>query len=715
MFWLYPRRNSRRNKRGRSAGRVDTSPDREKADEPPGEPAAQPYLSPHLTPYLGLRSRLSQVGINRWTVLLLLVLLRMILVMDHLNDDVEDAKAKALSACIKVEDIGSTVASMPHYLSAGVNSLVVDGMQDAVHGMVEVLDLILQAVPAMIIFYINFLTGTYTCLIAAMVHGSLDVVASVTKDATKAFGDVVDDAVKEIQDTSDSLESAINKVTKGITGSFLGKSLPDLPTVDFSEPIKTLKGFDLNADGFAEDVRKLNKDLPTFDEVQNMTSEAVEFPFKLVRHALNDSYGAWDFQKDVFPLAEKQRLTFCSDNDKLSAFFRKLSHLISNAKVIFIVVFSILAAATIAPMAWLEIYQWKRHQRHVERGASCGVSPLDTAYITSRPLTSGAGLKLGAHFTADRAILVRWCVAYATSPPALFVLSLAVSGLLSCLCQWLLLKAAQRTIPELASQVDAYAGNVVASLEKASQTWADDANAVVKSLNDDINKDVLSYVTNATDTVNNTITTFANAMEKELETVFGGTILLDPIKTVIHCVIGTKIENLQKGLTWAHEHAHVAFPMLGGDTFSKGAKDSISGDANLTTFLSSPISISTDEVSGAVRHVTDQMQSNIVRETLISAGLLLIYSIVVLLGFIRMLAGMLSSSARSIASRGGPRHGSANDRAASSEGQPPSDRSAQVGDSADMRARPFDAKAKHASARLEHGLSYTTSTQGMAM
>ncbi|KAJ2965596.1 hypothetical protein NQ176_g10540 [Zarea fungicola] len=201
----------------------------------------------------------------------------------------------------------------------------------------------------------------------------------------------------------------------------------------------------------------------------------------------------------------------------------------------------------------------------------------------------------------------------------------------------------ERTVPELAGQVDAYAGEVVTSLEKASGAWADGANAVVSGLNDDINKDVLGYVANATDTINSTITTFSNAMQKDLESVFGGTVLLDPIKTVIHCVIGIKIESLQKGLTWVHDHAHVEFPMLDKDVFSKGANDSIAGDADLTTFLSSPSSVGTDEVSGAVKHVTDRMRDSLVTETLISVAILLVYFIVVLMGIVRVLAGVASS------------------------------------------------------------------------
>ncbi|KAJ3498593.1 hypothetical protein NLG97_g1001 [Lecanicillium saksenae] len=608
-------------------------------------PDSRPVAYAHVTPYLGIRSRMSQIWINRWTILLLLVLLRVVLLIAQLKDNVGDAKTKALSACSKVEDIGSAMASMPHYLSVGVNTMAAKGMQEAVHGMVKILDLIMQAVPAMIIFFINFMTATYTCLITAMVHGSLDVVASVTKDATKAFNDVIDGATKEIQDISGDLENAINKVTKGIQNSVFGKLIPDIPKVDFSKPVDKLKGFDLNSDNFVKDVQKLNKDLPTFEEVQNLTSQAVSFPFKIVREALNETYGNWTFKKDIFPLAQKKPMTFCSDNDTLSNFFQKLFDLIHKAKIIFLVVLSLLAVLAIAPMAVLEMHRWRRQQKHSKLIEKNRFDPMDVIYIASRPLTSRVGIKFGSRFKGDRQVLMRWCVAYATSPPALFVLSLAIAGFFSCFCQWILLKAVEKEVPEITNKVGAFAGEVVKSLEQVSVDWANDANGVVSGFNNDINKDVLGYVTNATDAVNNTITTFVNTMEKGLETVFNGTILLDPIKSVLHCVIGIKLENVQKGLTWVHDHAHVDFPLFLNDTFSQGANESISGDSDLNTFLSSPSSVSTDEVSGAIKHVTNWMRNNIIQEALISTGILLVYIIVVLIGVVRALAGMASPGA----------------------------------------------------------------------
>lgn len=596
--------------------------------------------SPYITPYLGLRSRLSQIWINRWTILLLLVLVRVVILIGQLNSNVDDAKDKALSACTKVEDLGSAMASMPHYLSLGVNNMAATGIEKAVDAMLVMLDLLMTGVEAMIYFFISFMVGTYTCLLTALVHGALDVVASVTEDATKAFNTVIDSATGEIQTISGGLEKTLNDITKGIEDSIFGSILPEIPTVNFTEPINKLKSFDIKADDFVKDVRKLNDDIPTFDEVQNMTKEAIAIPFNFVRKALNDSYGNYKFNRDVFPLAQKEKLTFCSNNDSLNGFFDGLFSLIAKAKIIFIVVLSLLAIAAIAPMAWLEIKRWRMQQRHAKLIDENRYDSMDVVYISSRSLTSTLGIKFGSRFTGKRQILARWCFAYATSTPALFVLSLAIAGFFSCLCQVIMLQAVKNEVPALAQEVGLFADNVVSSINSVSEEWATDANGIIKGLNSDINDDVLSYVTNATSAVNKTINVFMDTMDDGLQTVFNGTVLLDPIKTVIHCVIGLKIESLQKGLTWVHDNSKITLPLFANDTFSLGAKESLNGDSDLNSFLASPSSVTTDEVSGAVQKVTDWMHRNIVQEALISLGILLAYIIVVLIGVTRALAGM---------------------------------------------------------------------------
>ncbi len=89
-----------------------------------------------------------------------------------------------------------------------------------------------------------------------------------------------------------------------------------------------------------------------------------------------------------------------------------------------------------------------------------------------------------------------------------------------------------------------------------------------------------------------------------------------------------------------HDNAHVSFPLFPNDTFSQGAQKSIEGDSDLTSFLATPSSVTTDDISSAVDKVIDKLKSNLIQEALISTGLLLVYVIVVLIGMMRSMFAM---------------------------------------------------------------------------
>jgi len=595
-----------------------------------------------LTPYLGLRARLSQIWINRWTVLLLLVLVRVLLLLASLNDNIGDAKVKALAACSKVEDIGSAVASMPHYLSVGVNHLVADGITKVVHGMVEILTMILTGVEALILFVINLYLGTYTCLITALIHGALDIGIGAADEVTDVMNKGIQGGVDDLNKAASGFQKAIDdafNVINGAAGVF-GKKV-DPPKLDFTDTINNLKGIKVDDTSFVQDLVSINKTIPTFDQVENFTKNAIAEPFDLVKNLLNTSYGGYAFDNSIFPVANKEALTFCSNNSIIVDFFQSLYSIAATAKIAFIVSLVVLAVLVCIPMTWLEIRKYRRQVRRAREFTQRGYDAMDIVYISSRPLTAGAGFWIASKFKSPkRQVLARWAIAYGTSLPAIFVLSLALAGFFSALCQFILLRAIQKEAPALEAQVGNFAGEVVSTLEDVSFKWARDANGVILHLQDGINKDVLGYVTNATSAVNNTLNVFETQVNDALMTIFNGTVLKNTVLNVVYCLVGMKIDNVEKGLTWVHDHAQVTLPLFPNDTFSLGAQASITNDTALTSFLASPSSVTTDEVSGAVDHVVNMLYNNMIQDVLIATGLLCVYVIVVLLGIIRSMAGM---------------------------------------------------------------------------
>jgi hypothetical protein len=601
-----------------------------------------PNTAPYYTPYLGLRARLSQVWINRWTILLALIICRLVLAVKDINYDIANAKQEALSACTSVENVGSAMASMPHYLSDGVNALAADGVTKAVNGLMDMLMLTVTGVEEIILFVINMMTSTYVCLITLAITGSLEVAIQMIEDVGNFMNKSINGITGELSSDLTTFQSGLNSFLSdlNIGGSFGSSTSP--PTIDLSSQISALNSIQVDPTTMDSDLTKLNASLPTFAQVQNFTNTVISFPFEQVKNLINQSVSAYTFDKSVFPVAEKQSLTFCSDNSAINDFFEGLVRVIYTARKIFIIVLTLLAVLVCIPMAYREIWRWRTMQQRSLLLQKHAFDPMDVIYIVSRPYTTTAGIKVASRFkSTKRQILTRWFVAYATSFPALFVLALGIAGLFSCLCQYIVLKIIEKEVPVLANEVGDFANSVVKALNNASEAWAVSANGVINSTNAKVNSDVFGWVNITTNAVNGTLNAFQSNMTSALNETFGGTILYQPILGVFNCLVGLKIASFEKGLTWVSDNAHVTFPEFRPDVFSLGAAASLNNSSPTESFLSSPGNVASDDITNSIVKVAVKLQSGIQQEAIIAGCIIGIWLLIVLIGLCRAIFAML--------------------------------------------------------------------------
>jgi len=597
-----------------------------------GVPRLMQHSLQDVTPYLGLRARLSQVWINRWTVLILLVLVRVLLAIGSLRHDIDSAKAEALSACTTVESMGSAMASLPHYLSTGVNALAAHGVTSAVNGLHSGLFDIISAAEEIFVFWVNMAYGMYECLITFAVTGSLHALIGATEDITKfvnsTLGSIQTDLKNDVQGFQSTLKSFLNGLNSAENFFTGGKSTP--PTLDITSSLNKMSTLQLPS-SINQELHKINASIPNFDQVRNFTNTVLRTPFEEVKALMNKSLGTFEFDKSVFPTPARKQLSFCSDNDGIDSFFALLYDVCDTARKIFIGVCLVAAVLACIPMAMMEIRRWRSTRDRAIRMQVHGVDPIDKVYIASRPMTARVGIKLASKFrTPKMQVLARWFVAYCTSVPALVLLSIGVAGLFSSLCQFILLKAIEREVPILAHDIGAFADKVVQALDNASAEWSNGTNTLILKTNHDINKNVFSWVNISTHALNDTLNSFTNQTMNVLNATFGGTVLYEPILEVYNCLIGLKVAGIEHGLTWVSDHAHVDFPLFPNDTFSAGASAAINGNATTAqgtnnSFLADPGDSASDKITQAVLSLADKLAAGIRTEALLATALLLLY------------------------------------------------------------------------------------------
>ena len=618
-----------------------------------------PHSASDITPYLGLRARLSQVWINKWTILLFLILVRVLIAIGSLHNDLGSAKTEALSACHTVEAMGSTMASMPHYMSKGLNEMTAAGVEKAVAGLMKMLLLTITGVEELVVFFINMMTSTYLCLITLVVGGSLKVALKVAEVATDFVNKTVGEIGQGIHKGIDGFQNDLNKFTgalNSIPKVFGGKGV--IPKLDISAQLDELDHIQLPGD-IDQGLGKLNDSIPSFKEVQDFTNDAIRLPFEEVKKLINGSLPKFQFNRSLFPVPQKEQLHFCSEDDGISSFFNHLADIANSARRTFIGVIVVAAILVIIPMAYHEIHRWRTQQKRAKLVGEKAYDPNDVIYITSRSFTASAGMKAATPFKSPKGqILTRWVIAYATSTPALFLLSLGITGLLACLCQYILLRSVQRAIPELSSEVGDFAGKVVNTLNNASESWAVGTNKAISNTNSDINNNVLGWVNTTTSAMNHTLNVFVDTVTGTLNKTFGGTILQDPVNELFNCLVGLKVASIEKGLTWVHDHAHVDFPLMANDTFSLSTAAKLVDENNeegnngkAASFLADPTTGATDKISEIVNKVGQHVADSIRTEALISTALVVLWLLIVLMGFFR--ACFLSLRSTKVRGEGG--------------------------------------------------------------
>ncbi|KAI5786711.1 hypothetical protein FPQ18DRAFT_236805, partial [Pyronema domesticum] len=597
-----------------------------------------PETAPALTPYLGARSRLSQIWLNRWTVLLLLIMVRVILATISLDSDLESARDKAFSACNSVESMGTAMASMPHYMARGLNDMTASTIEAGIQALEKTLLMMITGVQEIVVFVINWFVSTYVCLITLALNGAVNAALDALKELTDFVNEVTSGIVKgadaSLNGIKDAIKGLASKGPSNFLGGFADKIDISIPALD-----KIRNGLTI-PDSFKEKADGYKKNLPDFKAVKEAGDNAIRIPFQILHNKVNSSLGSYQFDRSVFPIPQKEKLTFCSTDPSINNFFDNLSSAVHKLRGIIIGVILALAFLVMIPMYWRDhrgFLKTKRHAYMLNRGA---YDPVDVVYIASSPTPSLIALRISKMITScdRRRILVRWAISYITSPPALFVLSLGIAGLLGVLCQYLLLRQIRTSAPQLAAEIGKFAAMVVDKLNNASTSWAMTSNEVINKTSTDINENVFSWVQSGTTALNDTLNTMVDTMSNGVNTFLGDIPpLKNAVKGVLDCLVIFKLQGIQKGLTWANEHAHISFPTVLEDAFSRGAENAL-GEENSGAFLNDPGNLAGDKITGVVEKLIEKWEKSIYQEACISAAVVGCWLLLVVIAVIRTLS-----------------------------------------------------------------------------
>ena len=167
--------------------------------------------------------------------------------------------------------MGSAMASMPHYLAAGVNELAASGVEKAVYGLMSMLLMTITGIEELLLFIIHMYTQTYECLLTLAVEGSIQVVIQAIEDATHFLNSTISGITKDISTTISGFETDFNKFTSGLNSipQAFGSKSNSPPTINIDDKLSKLNSIQLPND-LQQKLTTLNSSLPSFNTVENL-------------------------------------------------------------------------------------------------------------------------------------------------------------------------------------------------------------------------------------------------------------------------------------------------------------------------------------------------------------------------------------------------------------------------------------------------------------
>ncbi|TIB79971.1 hypothetical protein E3Q08_03963 [Wallemia mellicola] len=501
---------------------------------------AQDASKTTIRPYLGIKSRSAITLLAPFIIGVIFAIVTIASFRITIDGIAGSTIASANSICRHVQATAEDAFNMPLQAQRKLGQQVQDSITDIIAGLESVLLLLIKAIPIIVMFFIDFYRSLLLCFIQLIVQAALAAVtelfslaSSAIEDVAHTIGDAVSGAFNVANDAIDGINDLI---------SWTGKSIDpiNVPGLD------ALNSFQM-PDSVQNTLNEINDKLPDLEDLRNYLNGIISEPFN---NLYVDVQGKFDSYKtsanDTNALAtsrQPQSLNFCSDLDlsvvtDLASTIKKIGHYQTK---------QFIEDCAIA----------KSHdERHLMELIASNSNPYVYKWTRRMPATRRDG--------------IRWFALIMMHPYIVTLFCMGLIGFVSTGAQLVIIDKLQN---KFIVRAQSSYNKVETQLEQAlaastSGILSNKTNNAIDIVETTINDDIFGWVDDGVVPINDTLTAFEDGLNNAIETAFNGTFIEDAIANYVQCVIGSKIDTLESGLTWIHDNAHVNLFRVPEDIFN---------------------------------------------------------------------------------------------------------------------------------------------------
>lgn len=569
--------------------------------------------------YLTLPERLSQVYLNYYAIFLIIVIFKL-----YLFKTVTISQLKTLSNYSLCDDDNSY-----EEFSKFVNQQINKAVNTLQNTHLYFIQLLIVCIKNMILFYIELILGTYTCLLNAVIGATATFAVDASEAVIIGVNETVVAVASDIELGLAGLSSVINQLISGVSAIenfFTGQANNGSEyTNQIDLSIDALKNIQIPL-SVLTDIETFKQDtLPDFTNLENLTQSLITVPFQFIQNELNDSIlkSKSTINNDSMTIL-KVNNPFCENSAQFDEMTETLVKSVEVVAKIIIIVLIVCAVASMVPIA---LGQWNK-DRHRNRlmydlNASGMKSPTSINNIIVRNDN-----KILYYFHKWGIVKTHhglWLISYVTTPLATFVLLMGLGGLIVVGFQYIILHKLQDLSKTVStSLVDLT--SVPVDLKQATIDYIQETNENLTNHTAELNTELFGNIKYISLAINSTLDDFWTNLNGTINDIFGNTVFSGPINTVVYCTIGRKIIKFEQGLTWINDNLSINIPTLNETDF-----------ADIDTFLNKSQSNFTSYIERGIEDVISLQKQALQLELIISSIFIGLWLLQFLIGIIILL------------------------------------------------------------------------------
>ncbi|EGW35123.1 uncharacterized protein SPAPADRAFT_53463 [Spathaspora passalidarum NRRL Y-27907] len=499
--------------------------------------------------YLNLTEILSQAYLNKYTILFLLILVKLIIFKNSLISQ--------LNQTIVNETICNKDQIEP--ILSSIHNIILDGLKETQHAGITFIVIIVTIIKNLLIFYIEIFVGTFLCLLNAVIKGTTELALDSSETIIRAVNTTVVEVTNQVEEGLKGLSGVLNDFAKGAMGFksiFSGKA--SNPS-EFEDRIHLSLGELKDKIAIPSEVVDAinsvrNADLGKLTKLDNATQVILEAPFKLVTKQLKEFKDKKNYSETVKPIDANQIQQLCNAHvESVHNVQKGLIIVVENLTKTLVILLIMAMIGSTCYVVFIECMKWRRMQKFIREDLSHPVkfkNQYNIYHSSSMYMVAKRfNLRVG-----DRAL---WWWSFLSSKFAGYTLLFGIMGLMALLCQYIIISKLRHTLGERATELmqDEQSRNL-------TTTYIKDMKQYINNTESSVNKELFGHFHKATGAVHKELTEFIEIMNSTMTDIFGKIPLGKPINTVIYCVLGRKLVALERGIDWLHQNIRIKLPRL---------------------------------------------------------------------------------------------------------------------------------------------------------